>query len=336
MSSLIFKSVPGHWQGNDYKDKKAVIKDGQIVKPAEKHQVSMTSVSIDNQSPFALIFMTHMNIDFDGAANAYGPSDKDTLDWIDNAGRQTHYYGVMSVLPTAKNPVGTDGMITADDGTKVKVDPRYPDAKGYLPVVQQSGPFAGYFVSTTSKRNPAGSKSRYEQSYYVDSAAVPYSALSGGLHGQGVGDGNYGMAIRLDTFGTAGFQFLGGEGNASHAVGECSYKVFLDIGGKPKKRSESWVNNNFPTCFVVFPHSNVPAFLCTTFVQHSGDIAAFIALQAQVDKRSRGTSALAAFDKWVAGGRKETPKDYSAIAMALLKFGYVPNLIATLSAYNPF
>jgi hypothetical protein len=47
-------------------------KDGKVIKPAVSRHVSMTSVAVGKELPFALIFMTHMNIDFDGAANAYG------------------------------------------------------------------------------------------------------------------------------------------------------------------------------------------------------------------------------------------------------------------------
>ena len=118
----------------------------------------------------------------------------------------------MSVLPTAHNQPDKAGMMTAPDGTRVKVDPRFPDAQGYLPVVQQSGTYAGYYVSTTSKTNPNGSMSIYEQSHYLDAAAVPYYAVAGGITAQGFDDGNFGLAIRLDTFDTASFAALGGEG----------------------------------------------------------------------------------------------------------------------------
>ena len=69
MTGLVFKNVDDrHWQGNDYKDIKAVTdKDGKVIKPAVFRHVSMTSVAVGKELPFALIFMTHMNIDFDGA-----------------------------------------------------------------------------------------------------------------------------------------------------------------------------------------------------------------------------------------------------------------------------
>lgn len=342
MPDLVFKNVDGHWQGNDYKDRKAVpAKNGRPAQPAISMQVAMTSVAIDKEAPFALIFMTHMNIDMDGAGNAYGPDEKDALDYLTDAGQDTHYYGLMSVLPTARNPVrkrnpaDNQGMITAPDGTDVKVDTRYPDSQGYLPVVQQTGPFAGYFVSTTSKTNPekGASRSQFEQSHYLNSGTVSYCALSTGITGQGIGGGDFGFAIRFDTFATSSFNFLDGEGSNSMAVGECSYKVFLDIGGKPKRRADPWPDNNFPTCFVVFPRSKTPTLLRSVFANNSGDIAAFLAIQAQVDKVSKGTSGLAKFNEWVAGGRKAKPANYDAIVTALQKFGYAP---AVFDAVRPF
>jgi hypothetical protein len=146
--------------------------------------------------------------------------------------------------------------------------------------------------------------------------------LSTGLTSQGIRGGDFGLAIRLDTFATASFTFLGGEGSNSNAVGECSYKVFLDIGGTPKKRSDPWADNNFPTCFVLCPRSKVSNLLRTAFAENSGDLAAFIALQAQVDATARGTSGLSKFNKWVANGRKDKPPKYEPIVGALAKFGY--------------
>jgi hypothetical protein len=189
--------------------------------------------------------------------------------------------------------------------------------------VQQSGPYAGFYVSTTSKTDPSGSKSLYEQSHYTDSATVPYCALSTGIMSQGISGGNFGFAIRLDRFDTASFNFLEGEGSKSNAVGECSYKVFLDIGGKPKRKTDPWADNNFPTCFVVCPRSDVSTLQKATTADNSRDLAAFIALQGQVDDRSRGKSGLDAYNSWVANGRKDYPTNTDPITIALHKYGYV-------------
>jgi len=325
MAELLFNNVEGYWQGNDYKNmppKPAT--PNRPAQPAVYKHVSMTSVAVSTaNAPFALIFMSHMNVDMDGAGNAYGPDEKDALDYLEDAGRSTHYYGVMSVLPTASNPVDQNGMITTPDtGERVKVDPRYPDQLGYLPVVQPTGDYAGYFVSTTSKRNPNGSPSLYQQSHYLDAASVPYYALSGGIRRQGFTDGNFGFAIRLDSFDTSSFAALGGEGNDSLAVGECSYSVFLNIRGRPKRRRDPWPDNNFPTCFVLCPRSNVSSLYQANNTDNERDLAAFIALQAQVDARFQGTSGLDAYHAWVAQGRKVDPPNIDAIINALSRYGY--------------
>lgn len=305
MPGLVFRDVDRYWQGNDYKDIPArPAKGDKPARPAESHHVSMTSVAVETEPPFALIYMTHMNIDFDGAGNAYGPDNLEPLDYLVNAG-----------LPTPTNQVDRAGMIRAPDGARVKVDPRQPDKQGYLPVIQQAGPFAGYDVSTTSKRkpDPDASTSQYQQSYYLDSASVAYCALSSGIRRVGVGGVDLGIAIRLDTFKSASFNFLEGEGSDSNAVGECSYKVFLDTGGTPKRKGDPWPNNNFPTCFVVFPGSKYCPLLKLPFVDNPSDFATFIALQGQVDAAVRGTSGLARFNDWVAKGRTSTPASYDAI-----------------------
>ena len=267
--------------------------------------------------------MTHMNLDYDGAANAYGPESLEPLDTIRNArNHKGHYVGVMSVKPTEHNPVDANGMIKVPGGKRVKVDPDQPDTCGCLPVIQQAGKFAGYYVSTTSKKSRArdADPSVYEQSHYIDSASVAYCALSGGLHRAGVGGGDFGFAIRLDSFRTASFNFLDGEGaKRSYAVGECSYRVFLDIGGKPKK-THSLAKNDFPTCFVVFPGSKSFPLTQLGSADNPGDFAAFIALQGQEDAVARGRSGLTKFNEWAADGRAKKPARYDEIRAALAKY----------------
>lgn len=327
MPELSFNNVDVYWQGNDYKNVAArPAKAGKPAQPAVYRHVSMTSVAIDKGKPFALIFMTHMNIDFDGASNAYGPKEKNPLDYLNDAKDENGLYvGLMSLLPTAANPVDAQGMMKAPTGAKVKVDKRYPDRAGKIPVLQQTGDTAGYFVSTTSKTNPGGSASIFEQSHYLDSATVPYCALSTGIARQGVGGGDFGVALRLDSFLTADFAFLSGEGSHSNKVGECSYKVFLDIGGKPKKPADPWPDNNFPTLFVVCPGSATSSLATAARADHPGDLAAFIALQGDADARARGASGVAAFNKWKADGRTTKPAAYNSVVGALHKYNYAPD-----------
>jgi hypothetical protein len=281
-----------------------------------------------------LVYMTHMNIDFDGAPNAYGPPSKNPLDSLHDAGRddpRTGYYGLIAVGPNEVVP-GDKHKRLIKDVYHLKLDEHYPDTKDRCPVVQQTGPYAGFYVSATAKHNPSGSSSIYEQSHYLDSSAVAYCALSGGLHRTGVGGNDFGLALRHDNYRQASFAFLSGEGANNHKVGECSYKVFLDIGGTPKTSAERYANNNFPTTFIVFPGSRTSQLIKISLADNPEDFAVFVALQAQIDARSRGGSGLPVFHKYVAGGRKTKPMNYESVVTALRTWGYAPALSTALGA----
>ena len=89
MADLKFANVPGRWSGNDYPG------------------VTMTSVSLASGPTLALIFMSHISIDYDGMGNAYGPAKKCLLDSLANAGWKDPkgYYGVKSL----RSETGTRG-----------------------------------------------------------------------------------------------------------------------------------------------------------------------------------------------------------------------------------
>src|SRR5512140_1984239 len=73
----------------------------------------------------AILFHAGMYVDADGAPNAYGPHNRG-LDFTANAVRGGRFLSVAT----------------------------HPDGK---PVIQRSGRFKGFYVSTTSLRNAAGS-----------------------------------------------------------------------------------------------------------------------------------------------------------------------------------
>jgi hypothetical protein len=143
---LIFENVEGPWQGNDFE------------------KVSMVSVTF-NGVLHAFVFLTHMNVDFGGAPNAYGPPDKNPLDTLDHAGQNSHYYGLVSTKPDATRDVFVPGQgkqkKTLVELYNLKLDPLHPDKQGYLPVAQQSGEYDGYYISITSRatRSLAGATS---------------------------------------------------------------------------------------------------------------------------------------------------------------------------------
>jgi hypothetical protein len=91
----------------------------------------------------AILFHAGMYIDADGAPNAYGPNNRG-LDFTANAVRSDRF------LSVALHPDGT-------------------------PVIQRSGRFKGFYVSTTSLRNAAGSPK--VPGTYVDARKIPYIVL---------------------------------------------------------------------------------------------------------------------------------------------------------------
>ncbi len=91
----------------------------------------------------AVLFRAGMLIDADGAPNAYAPDDRG-LDSIENA----------------KDGERMNGIVLDDDGN---------------PVVQQSGPFKGFYVSPTALYAAEGS--RTDPTTYVDATRIPYIVL---------------------------------------------------------------------------------------------------------------------------------------------------------------
>ena len=91
----------------------------------------------------AILFSAGMEVDADGAPNAYGPNNKG-LDFTANAKNGEKFVGVVT------------------------------DAAG-KPILQQSGAFKGFYVSPTSLRAAGASKS--DPSTYVDATKMAYIAL---------------------------------------------------------------------------------------------------------------------------------------------------------------
>jgi len=293
MAELKFATVPGNWSGTDYP------------------KVAMTSVSANAGQPLALIFMTHMGIDYDGMGNAYGPAAKCPLDSLYNAGwKDPHgYYGVKAYNPKHA-PAGVELAQPYD---------YYQDVKGCVPALQTTGPHKGFFISVTSRG--------------VDAGAVPFGVLHGGLAANGVAAGNLGLVLCPTKGRMTTYNYLGGEGGAitdkkgnylrDYRLGECSYKVFLNVGGAPKRCSEVYANNNFPTIYIVFPRSNALLLNQLGQADDFDDLPAFLAFQMQADAQSRGASGLKMFQKYVAGGRKNKPTGSDQVAYMLQSRGYV-------------
>jgi hypothetical protein len=222
----------------------------------------------------AFVWMSNVNVDYDGSPTAYGPDGKGD-DNLGNAGKYDTtkgWYGVASYSLAERDEInarlekqGSQERIKLDTtpglGVSTTLKGRRLNGKVVepqirFPVIQQSingDPKPGHYVSATSKVARADLE-EYQQNRYADASATAFGALSGMLRKKGnVALGDYGLAIRLDQENaaltkTSGFSFQDSGGENDWAVGECSQKVFTDLGGVGH-------DNNFPVGYVVFPRS---------------------------------------------------------------------------------
>lgn len=104
-----------------------------------------------------------LEVDADGAPNAYHPDGRSGLDYLANAGHPGNWYGLV---------VGTEGE----------------------PVVQrESDPCPGFYVSTTALQDR--SRASTDPRRYVDSGKVPYlSVPKDAVQGRGLKLGDVGFA----------------------------------------------------------------------------------------------------------------------------------------------
>jgi len=210
-----------------------------------------------------LLYTCHINIDYDGASTAYGPPEKVALDHVVNAGYPRWYYGLLALHPQARLfdmdnksyetfRIGTKGEL-ATKHFKVTLDLRFPDSKGRCPVFGENG----YYVSASPHRH-GKFEDFFKQSSYTDAATVPFGALSGNLEKDAkVSLGDCGVAIRYNMDRNCPFYFSdrgSTTGPKVNRVGECSYALFLALGGE-KKVPYKTPDNNWAVCFTVFPGS---------------------------------------------------------------------------------
>jgi len=130
----------------------------------------------------AVLFHAGMYVDADGAPNAYGPHNRG-LDFTANAVR----------------------------GGKSLSVALHPDGR---PVIQRSGRFKGFYVSTTSLHNAAGSPTT--PGTYVDARKIPYIVLPPEFMNQfGVALGDLAMVT-------------------NRRNGKTSFAIFADVGPRGK------------------------------------------------------------------------------------------------------
>ena len=159
----------------------------------------------------AVLFHAGLYVDADGAPNAYGPHDKG-LDFTANAKRGGKFLSVA----------------TGADGT---------------PVIQRSGRFKGFYVSTTSLRNAAGSAS--SPGTYVNATKIPYIVLPPEFMAQfGVALGDLAMVTNLKN-GKSSFAIFADVGPHGK-IGEGSVALARCAG--PGRQSAPWRNGRSQHC----------------------------------------------------------------------------------------
>jgi hypothetical protein len=190
----------------------------------------------------AVLFHSGLYVDADGAPNAYGPHDRG-LDFTANAKRAGKFVSVA----------------TRANGE---------------PIIQRSGRFKGYYVSTTSLRNVAGSAS--SPGTYVNAAKIPYIVLPPEFMEQfGVALGDLAMVTNVKN-GKSAFAIFADVGPHGK-IGEGSVALARSLGLDDNPRRGGTSNPSIS--YLVFPKSGLGSGKLRT-------------------AREINRSALKAFQKW--------------------------------------
>ena len=189
-----------------------------------------TPIAQSHPSPSAQGFeiLTHrMDVDVDGAPNAYGPPGSHTLDNLRDAHLRRHRFGEIV------------GYLTDDD---------HPN----IPIVQgPHDPFPGLYISQTAFVDPANTNER-DPRRYVNAAAINYVVLGKRAKKLGARLGDFVAVTSLRTHRSV-FGVVGDDGNASGNEGSLH---LLQALGYP---FHDGVHDSVEHAEIVirfFPHSN--------------------------------------------------------------------------------
>ena len=184
------------------------------------------NVPSSKSAPFQLL--THrMDVDVDGAPNAYGPPGSKALDSLKHA----HYRGWRNAEIV--------GYLTEDD---------HP----HIPVVQgPQDPFPGLYISQTAFTDPARRRDA-DVSRYVDATRINYVVLGDEAHEKGARLGDF-VAVYSRATQRSVFGIVGDSGNPSGDEG--SLHLLQDL-GYPFHDGKHDAVEHAEIVVRYFPHSN--------------------------------------------------------------------------------
>lgn len=168
-----------------------------------------------------------MTIDVDGAPNAYGPNDKQALDYEANA----------HVDADKKKPIV--GYLTKNDD-------------GKTPIAQKAGdPFPGFYISTTAFNDPKNSR-KTDPRRYVNAAEINYVVIAKKAAQAGVKQGDFVVVHSMRTKQTV-YGIVGDSGHSSGAEGSLALLQRL---GYPFKSGKTGSVDEPEIIVRYFPGSN--------------------------------------------------------------------------------
>lgn len=183
----------------------------------------------------------NIKINADGAPNAYHPDDiglhctRDNdfkgLECLANSGYPSKSWWKSVLVPDPKNP--------------------------HKPYIQSSGPFAGYYISSTALTNPAITDPTNPERY-VDASKIPYLVFPGKYYRmKGTGRlGDLGYAINLSNNKASPF-VVADIGPYNAELGEISIELGVRLGGNTPNPRTGTGSPTGEILFILFPYSSI-------------------------------------------------------------------------------
>jgi hypothetical protein len=172
---------------------------------------------------------THrMDVDVDGAPNAYGPAGTHPLDELRNA----HY--------RRRKHAEIVGYLTDDD------DPKVPIIQG------PHDPYPGFYISQTAYVDATNSNDR-DPRRYVDATKINYIVLGNAARKQGARLGDF-VAVHSNLTHKSVFAIIADDGNPSGDEG--SLHLLQDLGYPFKNGIDDAVEHRGEILIRFFPNSN--------------------------------------------------------------------------------